>query len=226
MGGITIDGRLDDWPKGLTRYPIRNRLVGWSGYDPRDEEGDDRDPEAHFMVGYDREAGLIYFAVVVEDDEAPVATFKDAHHTDAVEIYLDAALSDRKIPATMGLDAATMPVLQYAAVPGRGAAYGDPKGANPSLVYGNIGRTRTTMRYRIDGATTTYEWEVEAFDRYPGRPARLEPGKRLGLELAVVDKDRTPDRPLPSFLTWGAPPGEFKGRDAGSLGELILGGGP
>jgi len=46
----------------------------------------------------------------------------------------------------------------------------------------------------------------------------------VGLDVAVLDKD--PDRDRPAFLTWGSPPRVFKGCDAGSLGELLLVGGP
>ena len=36
---------------------------------------------------------------------------------------------------------------------------------------------------------TTYEWAIKAYDRYPDEPTRLHSGKRLGFEVAVVDKD-------------------------------------
>ncbi len=80
------------------------------------------------------------------------------------------------------------------------------------------------MKYRRDGDVTTYEWSVKAFDHFPDRPTRLFLGKRLGLDVAVVDKDsnKTKNKKAPTFLTWGLPPTEFKGFNAGSLGELIL----
>ncbi len=224
--GISIDGRLDDWPKDLVRYPIRNRLLDHPAYDS--VERDARDPSAYFMAGYDRQTELIYLAVVVRDRDIQTDS-SNPRMTDAVEIYLDGAFSDRTISEPSGdwtdlLDAAEMPVLQYAAVPASTRAYGDKEGANPSLVYGKISRTATTMKFHREGDVTTYEWAVQAFDHYPDRPTRLQPGKRLGLEVAVLDKDRKPDRS--AFLTWGSPPRVFKGCDAGSLGELVLMGGP
>lgn len=233
LARITIDGRLDDWPGDLRHYPIRNQLLDHMAYDTRRRETIP-DPDSYFMVGYDARAGLICVAVVVRDEENIL--INDVNRTDdrvcletdAVEIFVNAAFSDRKIKWPQGesladlrarLDAARMPVLQYVGVPGPTPAYGDRSGANPSMVYGRIERTRTVMQYRREGDVTTYEWAVQAFDQYPDRPARLQPGQRLGFEVAIVDKDRTG---RPAYLTWAAVAPYFKGYDAGTLGELIL----
>jgi hypothetical protein len=118
-----------------------------------------------------------------------------------------------------------MPVLQYAGVPGRGRAYGDPLGANPSLVYGDIRRTTTAMATSRRNRVTTYEWAIQAFDHYPDRPTLLAPGRRIGLDVAVVDWDgpRQDDSGNQDWRCWAARPKGFKGCDAGQLGELILG---
>jgi RNA polymerase sigma factor (sigma-70 family) len=221
--GITIDGRLDDWPKDLPLYPIRNRLVNNKAYNSQARDKG-QDPDAYFMVGYDREAELIYLAAVVPDKDV-IAKPGSATGTDALEIYMDGTFSNRTIgePSedwTRPPDAATMPVIQYVAVPGQVAAYEDPWHGNPSLLYAQTKQTATTMKYQHVGDSTIYEWAIKAYDRYPDLPARLHSGKRLGLEVAVVDKDH-PKLP-PYFLTWGEPPARFKGFDAGSLGELIL----
>jgi RNA polymerase sigma factor (sigma-70 family) len=227
LEGITLDGRLDDWPKGMARHPISNRLRGNSAYDPMDD-AEVADPQAYFMVGYGREPGRIYLAVVVRDEDL-VYSPGDPWHTDAVEVYVDGLLSDRSV-ATPGGDwlsmvsADEMPALQYVAVPGPVAAYKDRWGANPSLVYGKIGATATKTAYRREGDVTTYEWSIQVFDSYPDQPTRLEPGKRIGFDVAVVDKDR--DRPRPAWLSWGRSPRRFKGFAAGDLGELILGENP
>src|SRR5262249_21838997 len=107
VSGITIDGRLDDWPKDLQSYPIEHQLLDRSESATEPEELI-RDPEAHFQVGYDRQAGLIYLAVVVRDDEHVVApaTGKDLannlYKTDAVEVYIDGTYSNRKISEPSG----------------------------------------------------------------------------------------------------------------------------
>jgi hypothetical protein len=95
-----------------------------------------------------------------------------------------------------------------------------------SLVYARTKQNDTLMTYQRTGDITTYEWSVKPFDRFPDRPAHLFPGKRIGLEVAVVDKDAntTKNSVPPAFLTWGLPPTIFKGSDASTLGELILAG--
>ncbi len=224
LSGITIDGRLDDWPKDLRLYPIRNQLVKNTSY-IAEERDTSQDSDAYFMVGYDREAELIYLAVVVPDKDV-IAKPGSARGTDAMEVYIDGTFSNRTIEEpsedwSRALDAATMPVLQYAAVPGQVAAYGDPWDDNPSLAL----RRDQANRHEdeISGMSdhvTTYEWAIKVYDRYPDLPTRFHSGKRLGFDVAIVDKD-DPKLP-PYFLTWGAPPVVFKGFDAGSLGELIL----
>ena len=70
ISGLTIDGQLDDWPKDLKPYPIRKQVLNQTGYDqaPRAGTGD---PDAYFKVGYDRQVGLIYLAVVVRITRTP-----------------------------------------------------------------------------------------------------------------------------------------------------------
>jgi hypothetical protein len=144
-----------------------------------------------------------------------------------VEVFVDGLRSERKTEHAYppsgdwrdSFDAKMMPALQYVAVPGDLPAHADRSGANPSLVYGRIERTTTQMTYRSQGSVTVYEWAIQAFDRYPDRPTRLHPGKTLGFDVAVVDKDRLR---LPGDFTWGSAPPPFKGSDAGKLGELIL----
>jgi RNA polymerase sigma factor (sigma-70 family) len=229
MSGITIDGRLDDWPEGLPRYPIRNLLTRMPG-SYRDTIAGPLDNDADFMVGYDTTAGLIYLAVVVRDDDPVIKQPSSARDNDAVEVYVDGNFSDRSMELPESgdwpafLDAAKMPVLQYVGLASKRPAYGDRFGANPSLVYSRTREPHTRMKYRSDGRVTTYEWAVKVYDRFPDRPTNLDPGKRIGLEIAVVDKDS--DRADPAFLTWGSPPKVFKGFDARSLGELFLAGGP
>ena len=143
---------------------------------------------------------------------------------------MDGTFSNRSIPLPGGdwratLTAETMPVLQYAGVPGNVAAYGDRWGANPSLVYARQKESRTQMKYRRSGDVTTYEWAVKVFDSFPERPTQLLPGKKLGLDIAVLDKDKK--KPRPASLARASEPGAlsppvFKGCDAGSLGEITL----
>jgi RNA polymerase sigma factor (sigma-70 family) len=257
LNGITIDGTLDDWPKNLDKYAINNQLQTHPNYDATAVDLSDN-PNAYFMAGYDPKTEQIYLAVVVHDTDVVIHP-SDILKTDAVEIFIDGTSSESAVqPQPLSadtsnepnrvigraadvfhlsssdnwrasLDAAIMPVLQYVGVPGEVAAYGDPWRANPSLVYARTEQTATTMKYKLTNNTITYEWSVKSFDRFPDRPARLYPGKRLGLEVAVVDKDPNPftTSRLPTYLTWGSPPVScFKGVDETSLGELIIAGQP
>lgn len=217
LSGITIDGDIDDWPAHFPRYGISTQLTDHAAYRSA-SEGTADDPDAHFMVGYDAEAGLLYLAVSVRDEELVIHP-KSALLTDAVEVYLACSAVENSRGKVE-----QRPVLQYAAVPGAIAAYAEPSGQNPTLVSGEIAKTATRMSFRRDGNVTTYEWAIQAFDSYPGRPMRLEPGLRLGFDVAVVDKDWTIEKP--AWLCWGPPWRRFKWLDPDNLGELILQVGP
>ena len=113
--------------------------------------------------------------------------------------------------------------MQYFGVPGRGAAYGDvgdPGGHNPAMSFGSIKKTKTRMAYSRDGDVTAYEWAIQVFDHFPDTPTKLVPGKRIGFDVAVVDKDSAEGNP--AWVCWG-PTGVLKFLDAGLLGDLILG---
>ena len=70
-------------------------------------------------------------------------------------------------------------------VPGQVAAYGDPWGANPSLVYARTEERRTRMRYQRQGDITTYEWAIGVYDSFPDRPTALIAGKRIGFDVPM-----------------------------------------
>ncbi len=235
---VSWESGLDDWPDAQPRVAINNHLTVHPRYAQRAGQAA-LDPDAYFMVGYDKAASVVYLAVVVRDagfvvhpfDQPPISG-DDFNNfaTDAVEVYVDGAFSTKKIPVPPGsftvLDAATMPVLQYVGVPGEAPAYANKWGENPTLMYRKTSEGRTRMKYRRDKDVTTYEWAIQPYDRFPDQPTRLVPGKRLGLEVVVIDKDHYNDPP--AFVAWGSlsPDYSFKGCDAGSLGELILVDGP
>jgi RNA polymerase sigma factor (sigma-70 family) len=243
LWGITIDGKLDDWPSSIPPHPIRNNLIpaGWKSREGNYARGVEQ--EAFFRVGYDVEDQRIYLAVVVHDEENVVGN-ESAYSTDAVEVFVDGLRTSRWISEPSGdwfasLKASEMPALQYVGVPGPGRAYGDPRRGNPALLYGDIARTRTVMAWSRNGEVTTYEWAIQVFDHYPDQPTKLTPGKRIGFDVAVVDVD--PIRPSndsfptlvkpaptspPSYVTWGSAPSVMKGLDSGQLGDLILEGPP
>ncbi|MDR3620312.1 MAG: sugar-binding protein [Paludisphaera borealis] len=232
LKNMTIDGKLDDWPADAERLPIKNLLnyparYGLNGLD-KVELSDNPNLSASFLAGYSKESGVIYLAIIVRDDKH-IVDFESPFKTDSVEIFIDGKRSDIKIPAPEDpweehIDASQMPVLQYVGVAGNGAAYANKEGTNYTLKYGKIANTKTRMAYQTTGDLTVYEWAIQAFDQYPDSPTVLKPGKRIGLDIAVVDNDGG-DSPS-AWMCWGPLPNYFKGFNSSNLGDLILGEAP
>ena len=218
--GIQIDGDLDDWPGGMEEYPIlHHRQV----YGPTDIDDADltvsADLNARFRVGYDPVEPLIYVAVQVRDDILTVGSLHS--ETDGCEIYVDGDHSG-ETSASVGADRRTspFPAIQYIAVPGVGTYGQEVDKTNPAMgPFGGIKRTRTRMAFRREGGITTYEWAVEAFDHYPKKPTQLVPGKILGFDVAVADKDDPNGNA--AWVCWG-PYAPKKFRHAHFLGDLVL----
>jgi RNA polymerase sigma factor (sigma-70 family) len=228
MSRIVIDGQLDDWPRDMKRYPIHNRLRTHPMYDPDSRTAsrtESRDGRGEFMVGYNREDGQIYIAVAVHDGDLVVGN-GDCLSTDAAEVYLEGLGSGLSLPGpdevlwSQKLSADRMPVLEYVGLPGRGPVYGQAGSDGTALMYGRIEDSNTEMRFRRSAGVIVYEWAVQAFDRYPDKPTRLDAGKHLRFDVTIVDRDR--DRTRPYFTSWTQEQTRFRGFDAGQLGELIL----
>jgi hypothetical protein len=242
MLGITIDGDLRDWPPAMPRYPIQKICVvppflGYGGLRNADLSTSP-DLSAAFSVGYDPRKRLIYLAVIVRDDKLVVGntSYLDS---DAVEVYIDGLHSEKQIPPPNPgqlwweqMDLSTVPVHQYVAIPGPGKVYGMKYDTNPILLAGDLRKTRTRMAFRRVGDVTTYEWAIQPFDRYPDEPTQLKPGKRIGFDLVVVDKDvparspramNEPEEDRAAWIYWGPEYAGMKAFRAGTLGEIVLG---
>lgn len=241
LSGITIDGDLKDWPAAMPRYPIGKILpmgphLGYGGLKDADLSTSP-DLGAAFSVGYDPREQLLYLAVIVRDDKLVVGNTSHLD-TDAVEVYVDGAHDDLNIPVPAEvpwyehLDLSNVPVQQYVAIPGPGKVYGTKYDTNPVLLAGDLKKTKTRMAYRREGDVTTYEWAIQPFDRYPSEPTELVPGKRIGFDLAVSDKDVPAKSPQAmneaeedrlAWIYWGPQWAGMKVFNAGTLGELVLG---
>lgn len=247
LSGIAIDGDLSDWPSTIARHPIDNLQILPPYYGPNGLEGADLttspDLSASFSVGYDPIRNLIYVAVVVRDDRHIIG-HQGFWDTDAVEIFVDGRHSEATAPRFDEEDAETinagdLAVLQYIGIAGEGPIYGVKRSAgelrgpdNPILMFGNIKKTCTRMEYRRERGLTVYEWAIEAFDHYPDRPTKLTPGKKIGFDVGVADKDAPAttsapqDEPVSERVAWVSWwPGYYGPRyfNAADMGEIILG---
>ena len=238
---IQIDGDLNDWPAAMPRYSLRKLFPfgesSWEGTDFSTSP----DLSASFMVGYEPKKQVLYLAVIVRDDELVVGTTSDLD-TDAMEVFIDGLRSNRRIARPPGgltwhqnIGLSDLPVQQYIAIPGKGKVYGMEYGTNPILISGDLKKTQTRMAYRRKGDITTYEWAIQVFDQYPDKPTKLEPGKRIGFDLAISDRDvpamspgtqaqlEEPEEYRRSWLYWNPVWDGMKVLNAGSIGELVLG---
>ncbi|MBI2502983.1 MAG: AAA family ATPase [Candidatus Latescibacteria bacterium] len=217
LTNIHIDGQLDDWPAGTRRYSIsiNPHANGPTDLDDKDlATSADLSPE--FMVGYDPAENLLYLAVQVRDDSLVVNNLRP----DVCDVYVDGDHSGETVSYLRLLrrSASNLAALQYVAFPGEAPQIEGHKG-NPSLFLGDIGQTRTRMAWSRQADTTIYEWAVQAFDHYPDAPTQLVPGKTIGFDVAVADKDGQDDNQ--AWICWGGPEGN-KVSDAGILGDLVL----
>jgi hypothetical protein len=217
MQAIKVDGKLDDWPESLPRYAITNTF---GVYGPTDLDGadllDSADCQASFRVGYNARDNRLYLAVTVRDDQHVLGSNEGSNfeRTDALEVYLDPP--HHRGPGNLAPGQPDVQALQWAFVAGDGVYM---QGTNPALWRLDIRQSRTEFAHSRMGDVTTYEIALEAHDEFPAQATTLAGGKRMGLEVVVVDKD-SPTVPA-AWVIWG-PIGSSKALDASLLGDLVL----
>ena len=218
MEPITVDGDLSDWPEQALRYPIINVNPNVGPTDLLEQNLlNSPDLTAYFMVDYNLEEQLFYVAVSALDDSLVIGT--EHWNQDAEEIYVDGDHSGGFI------EQPELNHLQYVVVPGN-STYHSTYEDNPLLFQGDIKKTRTKAAFKRQGKRTTYEWAVQAFDRYPDMPTRLEPGKVLGFDVVLRDKDDDDAQSQGAWVSWNWPAisaGGLKWPNADLQGHLLLG---
>ena len=126
LANVVIDGRLDEWPEDLTKYPVRNQLRGHPDYNSEKHDRT-RDSDAYFKVGFDRDLELIYLAVVVPDQTLEVhpdgrsgpssgdfsPPSRPTRWRSMSTAPFPTGASHHRPKDFEALDASTMPVLQY-----------------------------------------------------------------------------------------------------------------
>ncbi|MHC5538031.1 serine hydrolase [Singulisphaera rosea] len=133
--GITIDGNLGDWPKGLQAFPIDRVEYG-------DRLGGDRDLKAHFRLAYNPGEHALYVAVEVDDDstilDGPGESRWDGR--DGCEVFLNVLHDNSGSPFT-----------QYSRYGGHNRVVGPP-GVSESSVKVAVVREDSRL---------LYEWRIE-----------------------------------------------------------------
>ena len=197
LSGIRIDGDLSDWPEEMPRIPLRNHF---QAYGPTDLDNVDLSSSDDFspsmMVGYDDDEDLLYVALIVRDDELHMEG--DPIYRDGIEIYVS-SLADGSH------------TMQYRLATSR-------TGGGPILRNGKISDTRADGAWRNEGDHLVYEWRLEVFDRFPGRPGQLDEGDLIGFDVVAIDNDGNGNA---AWVPWGPPMGDkFASNDR--VGRLLL----
>lgn len=192
--GIAVDGDLTDWPEALPWYPV---AVTGAGVKPRDAA----DLTARFKVGYSRRESALYAVVEVRDEFAQIDSADGPlwYLLDGCEIYLDIAHAGGKASFN------------------RYAVLGEFRQIHPRK--GGILRLEerddVALSVRRQRGRHVYEWRIEVGNQEG--EIRLEPGRCVGLEVTVFDRDADESS---SWMAWGGGIGE-DGTD-GWLGDLVL----
>lgn len=235
LKNITIDGKLDDWPKNMVRYPVLNN---WSPYGASDLQGqslqNNPDLTAHFMVGYDPQRQVLYVAAIVRDDVHVPVNNSEKHaswETDAFEIYIDGMHTERHEPWYEIPGIAGEVAMQYAGWVGPEgpdaptAPWGktcNPHGSIPFVRHVRASQTGARFKGSRHGEHTYYEFALRVHNRFPGT-AEIEPGKRIGFDVVVSDMDvhdgKMTDRG--AWVPFGQR-GACKYKDASTLADLVF----
>jgi len=190
---IRIDGDLSDWPEDMARYPI---ALPEFGVRPRDAE----DFQAHFRIGYDELAKMLYLAIEVTDESVVTTDDKlpDWNNVDGCDIFIDLE------------HAINSEVLQY-------SLSGDSR-----YVFGSDQALGSKEEFAVATARTAqgrhYEWRLD-LGRISDGHYELHPGSILGFDIAVNEKDADGSF---SWMTWGQ--GIAKTNFSARRGDVVFAG--
>ena len=193
--GIAIDGNLADWPAEMRWYPVS---ITAGGASPRDAV----DLTARFKIGYHIRENALYAAVEVRDEFTQIDEDHGPHWylLDGCEIYVDAAHTEED-----------MLFERYAALGEFRLMYPQQGGALRLEDRNDI-----ALSVRHGEQIHIYEWRIDV-GAQGKEEIRLQPGRSLGLEITVLDRDA--DRSS-SWMAWGGGIGEHG--TEGWLGDVVL----
>ncbi|OJJ15402.1 hypothetical protein BKI52_38970 [marine bacterium AO1-C] len=194
--GITIDGDIADWPKNLTRFPIKEKVL--YGAPAKNE----KDLKAYFQVGYQLSSRSLYMAVVVTDESHQVDHSKEAkwNTQDAYLLYVD----KQHLPNGSGVSLYEIGE-KLKRIP-------DPSGSwDPAVKKADWSNVKVVCK-RV-GNQTIYECQVK-LGKY------LKAGNTIGVDHIIADKDADDAKGQLSYIAWGK--GGGKSRRSGKLGVVFL----
>ncbi|MEO0469723.1 MAG: serine hydrolase [Bacteroidota bacterium] len=190
---IVVDGDPSDWPNGLPVHEIQRTYYGQTPEDAADFSG-------QFRLGYNLGQHTLYVLVEITDESYINDPKAEWRAQDGHLFYIDRKHSIR----------GSGPALYI--------VNGDQKELNPventwdpELLKASWDNVQ--VKSTNNGKTVIYEWAIELGDD-------LYPGKTLGMDHLIIDKDASdPDGEF-TYLTWG--PGTGKSGTSGLLGDVIL----
>lgn len=193
ISNITIDGNLDDWPASIHTNAMLHTHYG-AGIDGPE------DGLAFWRGGYNAQSGHLYFAVTMVDNDY-VKTPNNSHYSshDFQVIYLDPMHSHEGA----GVIAFEVDEHHRKIVEQEGL-YFYPQVKNASF-------DQVELAIAKKNNVITYEWKIKI-------SGALKPGRVIGFDYAVFDKDTDEDHVM---LTWGSTAGN-KFMNSNLIGDLVL----
>ncbi len=197
---LTVDGRLDDWPKDLLSHSISNYYIRA----PLDQT----DFQAQFRAVYDASEGHLYVAVEVIDDSHVEEQTLDINQ-DMHVLYVDAQHSPR---GSAPIGYSTNGTLHAIESHSSNAYFTEQEFSWDPAVEGALWGD-TEVAVRRDSNRATYEWKVDVGEA-------LVPGRFLGFDYEIVDRDAGDPMGEVTLASWGQT--TDKNDAAFRLGDLYL----
>ncbi|XLS29031.1 serine hydrolase [Flavobacteriaceae bacterium M23B6Z8] len=193
VSNISIDGNLNDWPADIQKIPLQNIHYGAGLSGPEDAT-------AFWQGGYDPASGYLYIAALTIDDDY-VKTPDNGHYSshDFQVLYIDPA----HLKKGSGVIAYEIDEDHRKIVNQEGLSF------YPQLKNASFNDVELVIKRELN--TTIYEWKIKV-------SGALTPGRVLGFDYAVFDKDTNEDNVM---VTWGPTQGN-KFMNSQLIGDLVL----
>ncbi len=193
ISNITVDGDAMDWPISIEAHPLTHVFYGDGLTGPEDGA-------ALWRGGYDAKSGHLYFLVTMLDNDY-VKTPDNSHYSshDFHVLYID----PKHTREGSGVIAYELDEDHRKIVEQEGLGF------YPQVKNASFDQMEVAIKRK--GYTVTYEYKIKV-------SGNLKPGRVLGFDYAVFDKDTDEDHVM---ITWGNTGGN-KFTNSNLIGDLIL----